>query len=65
MWQRGREGNPVPSGELIGQADAGSQYTSITFTEHLADQGIRPSIGSVADANNNALMECLIGLYKT
>ncbi len=42
-----------------------SQYTSITFTTHLADEGIRPSIGTVADAFDNALMECVIGLYKT
>ncbi|MDP9823793.1 transposase InsO family protein [Nocardioides massiliensis] len=41
------------------------QYTSIAFTEHLAEEGIRPSIGSVADAYDNALMECVIGLYKT
>ena len=52
-------------GELIGHADAGSQYTSITFTDHLAEEGILPSIGSVADAYDNALMECVIGLYKT
>ena len=26
---------------------------------------LRPSIGSVADAYDNALMECVIGLYKT
>ena len=65
LWQRDREGNPVVPGELIGHADAGSQYTSITFTEHLAEEGIRPSIGSVADAYDNALMECVIGLYKT
>ena len=42
LWQRGREGHPVVRGELIGHADAGSQYTSITFTDHLADEGIRP-----------------------
>ena len=65
LWQRGREGHPVVPGELIGHADAGSQYTSINFTEHLTDQGIRPSIGSVADAYDNALMEGVIGLYKT
>ena len=41
-WQRGREGNPVVPGELIGRADAGSQYTSITFTDHLADEGTGP-----------------------
>lgn len=50
LWQRAREGRPVVRGELIGHADAGSQYTSVTFTEHLADAGIRPSIGTVADA---------------
>jgi transposase InsO family protein len=65
LWQRNREGRPVVRGELIGHADAGSQYTSITFTDHLAEEGIRPSIGSVADAYDNALMECVIGLYKT
>jgi len=65
LWQRGREGHPVVRGELVGHADAGSQYTSITFTDHLADAGVRPSIGSVADAYDNALMECVIGLYKT
>lgn len=65
LWQRDREGHPVVRGQLIGHADAGSQYTSITFTEHLAEEGIRPSIGSVADAYDNALMECVIGLFKT
>jgi putative transposase len=65
LWQRNREGHPLVHGQLIGHADAGSQYTSITFTEHLAEEGIRPSIGSVADAYDNALMECVIGLFKT
>ena len=65
IWQRDREGHPVVAGELIGHSDAGSQYTSIRFTEHLALEGIRPSIGSVGDAYDNALMECVNGLYKT
>lgn len=64
-WQRRREGHPVIAGELIGHADAGSQYTAIRFAEHLELEGIRPSIGSVGDAYDNALMECVIGLYKT
>lgn len=50
LWQRNRQGHSVVRGALIGHADAGSQYTSITFTDHLAEAGIRPSIGSVADA---------------
>ena len=65
LWQRDRDGHAVVPGELIGHADAGSQYTSIAFTDHLAQAGIRPSIGTVADAYDNALMDCVIGLYKT
>ena len=34
------------------------------FTEHLALEDIRPSIGSVGDAYDNALMETINGLYK-
>ncbi|MCB0988751.1 MAG: DDE-type integrase/transposase/recombinase, partial [Acidimicrobiales bacterium] len=49
IWQRAREGHPITHGELIGHADAGSQYTSIRFTEHLGLEGVRPSIGSVGD----------------
>ena len=44
--------------------DAGSQYTSIKLTEHLALEDIRPLIGSVGDAYDNALMETINGLYK-
>ncbi len=36
--------------ELIHHSDAGSQYTSARLTEHLALEGIQPSIGSVGDA---------------
>jgi len=46
-------------------SDAGSQYTSLAFTEALIDAGICGSIGSVGDALDNALMESAIGLYKT
>ena len=41
------------------------QYTSIAFTERLAEIGITPSIGTVGDAYDNALAESVIGLYKT
>lgn len=63
-WQRQREGHPVLPGELIGHSDAGSQYTSITFTDHLDLAEIRPSVGTVGDAFDNALMETVIGLFK-
>ncbi len=65
LWQRDREGHPIQREELICHSDAGSQYTSILFTEHLALEGIAPSIGSIGDAYDNALMETINGLYKT
>jgi putative transposase len=65
LWQRGRDGHPIEPGQLIQHSDAGSQYTSLRFTEHLALEGIQPSIGSVGDAYDNALMETVIGLFKT
>jgi putative transposase len=64
LWERGREGHPTVPGELIHHSDAGSQYTSIRLTEHLALEDIRPSIGTVGDAYDNALMETINGLYK-
>jgi putative transposase len=51
--------------KLIHHSDAGSQYTSFRFTQHLIDSGVDASIGTVGDALDNALAESLIGLYKT
>lgn len=65
IWDRGRHGNPVEPGTLVCHSDAGSQYTSLRYTEHLALEGIAPSIGTVGDAYDNGLMESIIGLYKT
>ena len=65
LWDRDREGHPVEPGQLLHHSDAGSQYTSIKFTEHLDLEGIAPSIGTVGDAYDNALMESIIGLFKT
>jgi putative transposase len=50
---------------LIHHNDAGSQYTSLRFTQRLAEEGIRPSIGIVGDAHDNALAESINGLCKT
>jgi putative transposase len=65
LWDRHRGGHPVQPGQLVHHNDAGSQYTSIRFTEHLALEGIAPSIGTVGDAYDNGLMETIIGLFKT
>jgi putative transposase len=42
-----------------------SQYTSIRFTERLAEAGIQPSVGAVGSSYDNALAETINGLYKT
>ena len=65
VWQREREGHPVEVGRLIHHGDAGSQYTSLTLTEHLALENIRPSIGTVGDAYDNALMQTINGALGT
>jgi transposase InsO family protein len=43
----------------------GSQYLSIKYTERLAEAEIDLSVGTVGDAYDNALAECVIGLFKT
>jgi putative transposase len=60
VWRRGcaLEG-------LVAHSDTGSQYTSIRYTERLAEIGAAPSIGSVGDPVDNAVAESVIGLYKT
>jgi putative transposase len=63
VWVRRREGANLVG--LVHHTDAGSQYTSIAFTERLAAIGVSPSIGTVGDAFDNALAETVVGLYKT
>ena len=64
LWERGRQGRPIEPNQLRAHSDAGSQYTSVAWTDKLALDGIAPSIGSVGDAYDNALMETINGLYK-
>ena len=64
LWERGRQGHPIQPNQLRAHSDAGSQYVSVAYTDKLALDGIAPSIGSVGDALDNALMETINGLYK-
>jgi len=43
--------------EGIHHSDQGSQYTSIAFGTRCAQMGVRPSMGSVGDAYDNAMAE--------
>ena len=62
MARRSRGGRRLVG--LIAHSDAGSQFTSVRFTERLDEIGARPSIGTVADSFDNALAETTNGLYK-
>ena len=58
-WSRG---NTLPG--LTCHSDAGSQFTSVSYGERLAEIGALPSIGSVGDSYDNALAETVNGYYK-
>jgi len=63
LWSRDHEGLPAGEG-LIVHSDAGSQYTSFSFTRRLIEAGVDPSVGSVGDAYDNAMAEATIALFK-
>jgi putative transposase len=50
---------------LVHHSDLGSQYTSIDYTQTLADHGVLASVGSVGDAYDNALAESFVDSFKT
>jgi putative transposase len=50
---------------VVCHSDAGSQYTSIAYTDRLAEIGAAPSIGTIGDSFDNAMAETTIGLFKT
>jgi len=44
-------------GDVIHHSDQGSQYTSLAFGKRCHEAGVRPSMGSVGDAYDNAMCE--------
>jgi len=60
LYDRG----PAAGKRLVAHSDRGAQYTSIRYTERLAEAGIEPSVGSVGDSYDNALAETINGIYK-
>lgn len=51
--------------ELVFHSDAGSQYTSFSFTQELKDHRVLASIGSVGDAYDNAMAESFVDTCRT
>lgn len=43
--------------DVIHHSDQGSQYTSVAFGKRCREAGVRPSMGSVGDAYDNAMAE--------
>ena len=54
----------APDG-LVHHNDRSSHYLSIRYTERLAEAGVDSSVGNVGDSYDNALVETIIGLFKT
>jgi putative transposase len=50
-------GQRRPAGQVIHHSDQGSQYTSLAFGNRCREASVRPSMGSVGDAYDNAMCE--------
>ena len=50
---------------LICHTDAGSQYTSVSYTDRIDELGVSASIGTVGDSFDNAMAESVMGIFKT
>ena len=59
VWTR----RPQPG--VIHHSDHGAQYTSYMFGKRLRDKGILDSMGSVGDANDNAMAESFFASLET
>jgi len=53
-----------PDADLLHHADRGAQYTSLEFTNRLADWGVAASYGSTGDCFDNAAMEAVWATIK-
>ncbi len=53
-----------PDDDLVHHADKGPQYTSLEFSNRLADWNLRPSYGSTGDCFDNAAMEAVWATLK-
>jgi putative transposase len=69
----GRRRPPKPSISFYNQLNKAvllqplepGQYTSIAYTERIADVGAAPSIGTIGDSFDNAMAESVMGLFKS
>ena len=50
--------------DVVHHSDQGSQYTSLAFGTRCKEAGVRPSIGSVGDAYDNAMCESVFATLE-
>ena len=50
--------------DVIHHSDQGCQYTSLAFGKRCGEAGVRPSMGSVGDAYDNAMAESFLSTLK-
>ena len=50
--------------EVIHHSDQGCQYTSVAFGRRCREASVRPSMGSVGDAYDNALCESFFATFE-
>jgi putative transposase len=50
--------------DVIHHSDQGSQYTSVAFGKRCGEARVRPSMGSVGDAYDNAMAESLFSTLE-
>ena len=56
--------NPQPGTTVI-HSDHGSQFTSWAFTQRAKDAGLLPSMGTIGDAYDNAVIESFWARMQT
>src|SRR6185436_18332387 len=56
---------PTPDSGLVIHSDQGPQFTSWAFTRRARESGLLPSMGSVGDCYDNALIESFWGRMQT
>jgi putative transposase len=65
LWDRDRQRDPGRAGSAAAPLRCREPVHIHPVHQHLELEGIAPSIGTVGDAYPNALMESIIGLFKT
>ncbi|TVT23874.1 DDE-type integrase/transposase/recombinase [Amycolatopsis acidiphila] len=63
IWTRQREGRPIAG--VIQHHDRGSRHTSVAYSERLAADDIRGSVGATGASYDNTLAESINGLHET